>query len=77
LYYKVQGDFRAAETLRSNMLLVFLLWSFGEYRQESELATDEPSSATRFQGPTVSSPWAAYDTELLQSTRRGQKAWLL
>lgn len=37
------------------MLQVFLSWNFEEYMQESELATDEPSSTTYFQEPSVSS----------------------
>lgn len=34
------------------MLQEFLSWNFKEYMQESELATDEPSSTTCFQNPS-------------------------
>lgn len=37
------------------MVQVFLSWNFEEYMQESEVATDEPSSTTCFQELSVSS----------------------
>lgn len=46
--------------------------------QERELVTDEPSSATRFRGPSLSSPWGHIkEIELLQSSRQGQTPWFL